>query len=165
MRLPLLVLLSAGAALAGPVKPGEPRLSLRLEALAGQPTTLLPMRAGGALGVGYRMTDQVWLVADVGQRAAPGGGLTTAGGGLQAFLDLTPVAPFLELSILGVLPRSTAAYSVAARTGFGADWQIARSFSLGAVVRQFIALDPVIKGATPGGTEAALRFVYAPGGR
>jgi hypothetical protein len=164
VRLSLLALLACPAAFAGPLKPGASPLSVRLEGLFGQPTTRYPVRGGGAIGLAFRLTDQISAIGDVGQRAAPGGGLTTVALGLQATLDSTPIAPSFELSFLTIAPRDTAGYTLATRTGFGADWTFARGFSLGVVVRQYVAFDPALAGDVPGGTEAALRFIYTPGG-
>src|SRR5207245_7302571 len=60
----LLFALPAGAA---PVRAGTPHLQLRLEGLFGQPTTRLGARGGLGLGVGWRMTDQLWIIGDAAQ--------------------------------------------------------------------------------------------------
>ena len=165
MRVPLLVLFACPGLLAAPLERGTPLFSLRMEGLVGQPTTRLSARAGGALGVAVRLTDQLAAIGDVGTRAAPRGPLTTIALGLSATIDATPVAPFVELSVVQIGPRGTAAYSLATRTAFGADWSFARGLAIGLVVRQFLAFDPVVDGDAPGGTEAAIRFVYTPGGK
>lgn len=165
MRVLLLVLLACPALSGAPLERGAPIFSLRMEGLVGQPTTRLSARAGGAFGVGVRLSDQIAAIADVATRAAPGGPLTTVAIGLSATIDATPVAPYLELSVVQIGPRGTAAYSLATRTALGADWAFARGFAIGLVVRQFIAFDPVVDGDAPGGIEAAFRFVFTPGAR
>jgi hypothetical protein len=164
VRLLPLLILACPAALAGPIPPEAPRFAVRLEGLFGQPTTNLGARGGGGFGLSYRITDQLWISGDAAQNAAPRGGLTAVAAGLVGVLDMTPIAPFVELSIVTVGPRDTAGYTVAARTGFGADWQVARKLLVGLVVRQSFAVDPVVDGASPGGTQAAFRLVFLPGG-
>jgi len=161
----LAVLLLAFPAAAAPLPSAAPALQLRLEGLFGQPTTLLGLRGGGGVGLGYRLTDQLWLIADAGERAAPGGGIASIAAGLQATLDATPVAPYLELAIVQLSNRAALGYSLATRTGLGADWFFSRTLALGLVVRTYTAFDPVGNDSTLAGLEAAFRLVYMPGAK
>jgi hypothetical protein len=159
-----LILLALPAA-AAPLPPDEPRLQLRFEGLFGQPTTLLGVRGGGGLGVGWRMTDQLWLVGDASQRAAPGGGIGSVAIGLQATLDMTPIAPYLELTIVRLTNHDVLGYSLATRTGVGADWAFRKNLALGVVVRTYTPFDPEGNNATLAGLEAAVRLVLTPGAK
>ena len=150
-------------------RPGPPALSVRLEGLFGQPTGLLGVRGGGAIGLGYRLTDQLALVGDAAQRAGPGGGIRSLALGIQATLDATPIAPYIELCVVNLGPQDTLGYSLATRTGLGADYHLTGAWATGLVLRTLIALDPVTdrRGnlVTSGGTEVALRFTFTPGAR
>jgi hypothetical protein len=152
---------------AASLKPGTPALSLRLEGIFGQPTGLLGVRGGGGFGLGYRLSDQLAIVGDVAQRAAPGGGISSLAFGIQATLDATPIAPYLEVAVVDLGPQRTLGYSLATRTGLGADYRLSRSWLFGLVVRTLIAVDADSDKygnlVTTGGTEAALRFTYLPG--
>jgi hypothetical protein len=158
--LPLAALL-----LAAPLRAGTPLVNLRLEGIFGQPTTLLGARGGVGLGGGFRLTDQVSLIADVAQRAARGGGIGSAAVGLQAMLDATPVAPYLELAVVQFTNRAVLGYSLATRTAAGADWQMTPAWALGLVVRTYAAFDPEGSNDTLAGLEAALRLVFTPGAK
>ncbi|HYY53004.1 MAG TPA: hypothetical protein VE755_09035 [Myxococcales bacterium] len=162
MRLVVALLLAfpAGAA---PLKEGTPHLQLRLEGLLGQPTTQLGTRGGIGLGVGWRMTDQLWIIGDAGQRAAPGGGIGSLAFGLQATLDATPISPYLEVAMVDLSNRKALGYSLATRTGLGADWMFSRGAGIGIVVRTYTALDPVNDSPTVAGLEGAVRLVLTPG--
>lgn len=162
MRLLAVALLALPAA-AAPLPPGAPRLQLRLEGLFGKPTTQLGARGGGGLGVGFRMTDQLWIVADAGQRAAPGGGIGSIAAGLQGTLDATPISPYLEVAVVQFKNRKALGYSLATRAGVGADWMFSRAAGIGVVVRTYTALDPENDNPTVAGLEAALRLVLNPG--
>jgi hypothetical protein len=157
------VLLVALPAAAAPLPPGAPQLQLRAEGLFGQPSTLLGARGGGALGVGWRLTDQLWIVADAAQRAAPGGGIGSLAVGLQAVLDMTPVAPYLELTIVDLTNHDRLGFSLATRTGVGADWNFRKDLAVGLVVRTYTPLDG--SDPTVAGLEAAIRFVFTPGAK
>jgi hypothetical protein len=148
---------------AAPLRPESPRLQLRLEALAGEPSTRLAARAGLGVGLGYRFTDQLWAIADVATRAAPGGGIPSGALGLQATLDATPISPYLELALVDFGNRSEVGYSLAARTGLGADWMFSPALGIGLVVRTYSAFDPQGGNPTPTGLEAAVRLVFTPG--
>jgi hypothetical protein len=163
---PVTALLSLAAIfLAAPLPPGTPQFSLRLEGLFGQPTTQLGARGGAGIGAAFRMTDQVYVMADLAQRAARGGGIGSAAVGLQATLDATPIAPYLELAIVQFTNRAALGYSLATRTGGGADWQLTPSLALGVVVRTYTAFDPEGDNPTLAGLEAALRLVFTPGAK
>ena len=152
---------------AASLRPGLPALSLRLEGIFGQPTGLLGVRGGGGIGVGYRLSDQLAIIADAAQRAGPGGGIRSLAFGIQATLDATPVSPYIEVAVVDLAPQKTLGYSLATRTGLGADYRLARSWAVGLVVRSLFALDArsdrLGNLVTTGGTEAALRIVFIPG--
>ena len=162
MRL-LVALLLAFPAGAAPLREGTPHLQLRLEGLFGQPTTQLGARGGFGLGVGWRLTDQLWIIGDAGQRAAPGGGIGSLAFGLQATLDSTPISPYLEVAMVDLSNRTALGYSLATRTGLGADWMFSRGAGIGIVVRTYTALDPEKDNPTLAGVEAALRLILTPG--
>ncbi|HEY6911149.1 MAG TPA: hypothetical protein VI356_17355 [Myxococcales bacterium] len=162
MRL-LAALLAVLPPAAAPLRPGSPRLQLRLEALGGEPSTRLATRAGAGIGAGYRLTDQLWAVGDVATRAAPGGGIPSFALGLQATLDATPISPYLEAALVDFGNRRQVGYSLAARTGLGADWMFSRAMGLGLVVRTYTAFDAEGTSQTPTGLEAAVRLVFTPG--
>ncbi|HET9754791.1 MAG TPA: hypothetical protein VFP52_17595 [Myxococcales bacterium] len=164
MRL-LAALLAVLPPAAAPLRQGSPRLQLRLEGVAGQPSTRLATRAGAAAGLGYRLTDQLWAVGDVATRAAPGGGILSAALGLQATLDATPVSPYLEVALVDFGNRRQVGYSLAARAGLGADWMFSRALGVGLVVRTYTAFDPDGGNQTPTGLEAAVRLVFTPGAK
>ena len=159
----MLLLLLAFPAAAAPLPRDAAQLQIRLEGLFGQPTNLLGVRGGGGVGAGFRMTDQLWLIGDAAQRAAPGGGIGSLAFGLQATLDALPVTPYLELAIVQLSNRTALGYSLATRTGAGVDWAFARGLALGLVVRTYTPLDPVDGSSTLAGLEAALRLVITPG--
>jgi hypothetical protein len=161
----LALALTAGAAGAASLKEGAPALQLRLEALGGQPTTLLGARAGLGVGFAYKLTDQIAAIADVGTRAAPGGGITSFAAGLSATLDITPIEPYLEVAVVTLTNRTALGYSLATRVGGGADWMFTRGFGVGVVVRTYTAFDPRDNDNTLAGFEAALRFTFTPGAR
>jgi len=160
---PVAALLFALPAAAAPLPPGSPHLAVRLEGLFGQPTTQLGVRGGGGVGLGWRMTDQLWVIGDAAQRAAPGGGMGSLAFGLQATLDATPISPYLEVAVVDVTNRKATGYTLATRTGLGADWMFARAAGIGVVVRTYTALDPENDRSTLAGVEAAFRLVFTPG--
>ncbi len=161
----LLLLLLAFPAAAAPLPAGSPQLQLRAEGIFGQPTNLLGARGGGGLGVGWRLTDQVWLIGDAAQRAAPGGGIGSLAFGLQATLDMTPIAPYVELAIVDLTNHAVLGYSLATRTGLGADWSFRKDLAVGIVVRTYTPFDPEANNSTIAGLEAALRLVFTPGAK
>jgi hypothetical protein len=157
--LALFVTLPAAAA---PLKEDAPRLQLRVEALAGQPTSLLGARAGLGLGAALQVTDQVSLIADGQSRPAPGGGIHSLALGLSATLDITPIEPYIEVAVAALTNRAVLGYSLAARTGAGADVRLSRAFAIGAVVRTYT---PFNGDTAVAGFEAALRFTFIPGAK
>jgi hypothetical protein len=158
-------LLSAVPAAAASVDEGTPRLQLRVEALAGQPTTLLGTRAGLGVGLGWKLTDQISAVGDAQTRAAPGGGITSFAAGLAATLDITPVEPYIEVAVVTFTNGTALGYSLAARTGVGADFPFARGLAVGAVVRSYIPFDARSGASAVAGVEAAVRLAFTPGAR
>jgi hypothetical protein len=159
----LAAVLVAFPAAAAPLPPGTPQLQLRLEGLFGRPTTNLGVRGGLGVGAAFRMTDQLWVFGDAAHRAAPGGGIGSLALGLQATLDATPISPYLEVAMVDLSNRSALGYSLAARTGVGADWMFSRAAGIGLVVRTYAAFDPVNDNPTVAGLEAAFRLVINPG--
>jgi len=174
-RFALCAVLALPAA-AAPLRPGSPALSLRLETAFVRPGDDSNSRGASAgLGAAWRLTDQLSVVGGASQsllsvQQVPGGprvsrGLTMMSAGLEALLDATPIAPFLELCVVQLLPQSAAGYSLATRTALGADWRIAPAFALGLSVRTLTPLDSP-NGVTPlSGTEIAARFVWVPGAK
>jgi hypothetical protein len=146
-------------AAAAPLPPGTPRLGLRVEGLFGQPTTRMGARGGGALGVAWKLTDLLSAIGDAGARPAPGGGIGSLAFGLQAILDATPIAPWLEVAIVDMSNRRALGYTVATRTGIGADWMFSRTVGIGVAVRTYTALDPEKDYPTVAGVEGAIRLI------
>jgi len=161
----LAALLIAFPAAAAPLAQGTPHLQIRAEGLFGQPTTLLGARGGAGLGFGWRMTDQLWVVGDVAQRAAPNGGIGSIAAGLQATFDMTPISPYFELTVVDLTNHSVLGYSLATRTGLGADWAFRKDLAIGLVVRTYTPIDPDGNNATLAGLEAAVRLVFTPGAK
>jgi len=159
----LAALLLSFPAAAAPLRSGTPQLQLRLEGLFGQPTTELGVRGGAGIGVGWRMTDQLWIIGDAGARAAPGGGIGSLAFGLQATLDATPITPYLELAIVDLTNKSALGYSLASRFGLGADWMFSRAAGIGIVVRTYTAVDPDKDTSGLSGVEGVIRLVFNPG--
>jgi len=158
--------------LAAPLRPGEAALSVRLETAYLQPDVDASRRGGGAgLSLGYRLTDQLSVVGGASASLLwfpPGAGgarqtqrVTMASAGLEALLDTTPIAPFLELCMVRLFPEGAAGYSLATRTSLGADWLFSAPFALGLVVRTLTPLDSP-GGVTALGAEVALRFTWTP---
>ncbi len=152
-------------AAAAPLPKGAPQLQLRFEGIFGQPTNLLGARGGGGVGVGWRLTDQLWLIGDAAQRAAPGGGIGSVAAGLQATLDALPISPYLELTVVRLTNHDALGYSLATRTGVGADWSFSPRMALGAVVRTYTPFDPAGNNSTIAGLEGVLRLVFTPGAK
>ena len=158
MRLATIVLLTLPAA-AAPLPPGTSHLELRMEGLFGQPTTRMGSRGGGALGIAWRLTDQLAVIGDAGARFAPGGGIGSVAFGLQATLDATPIAPWLEVAVVDMSNRRAVGYTLATRTGIGADWMFSRGMGVGLAIRTYTALDPEDDNPTVAGVEGAIRFI------
>jgi len=159
--------------LAAPLRPGDAAFSVRLETAYLQPDDAVSRRGGGAgLSLAYRLTDQLsavggasasllWTPPDAaGTRQRQH--LTIVSAGLEALLDLTPIAPFLELCVVRLLPENTAGYSLATRTSVGADWLFSAPFALGIAVRTLTPLDAAGGVDALGGIEVALRFTWTP---
>lgn len=159
---PLAVLLALQAprpAFAAPTK--GPLLSLILESIYAQPGNALVREAAGpGLSAAFRLTDQLSIIGGGALLGSRAGHLTTFSFGLQATLDTTPVEPFLDLAVVRLGPPGSAGYTLATRTGGGADWHLSERFSLGLSVRTLTPLDGSLVVA---GTEVALRFVVRPG--
>jgi hypothetical protein len=144
----------------------EPPVWLALEGLYAQPGPDPTRGAGLGARLGYRLTDQVSTAVGFSTLFSRGGPVTALAAGFEAVLDITPVAPFLELSLLRVDPPGRAGFSLAQRSGFGADLRLTRAMAIGAVVRYVTALDadvPLGLGTGLTGLEFGLRFVFVPG--
>jgi len=164
----------AGIALLAAVAQPSP-LSLRFEASYLQPGSDAVARGlGGGLGASYRLTDQISLVASASQNVVwtqngqPAGAprasrsLSMFSAGAQAVLDATPIAPFLEATLVDLAPHDVAGYSIAARLGVGADWVFLPAWALGLAVRSFSPLDSPGGITALGGAEIAARLVWTP---
>src|SRR5437867_7252294 len=125
LRAALCGLLFALPAAAAPPQ-GQPRVWLVVEGLYAQPGGDPSRGPGGGLRIGYRLTDQLSSGVGFSTLAARGGPVTAIAAGFEAMLDSTPVAPFIELSVLRVDPSGRAGFSLAQRSGFGADWRTSR---------------------------------------
>jgi hypothetical protein len=167
----LAVLLLALPAAAAPAGRGTSPLSLRIETGYLQPVNSDEARGGGVgAGAAYRFTDQLAAIASASQnfvwvrpltgRARARHALTAVALGASALLDDTPVAPFLELSVVQLIPRSAAGYSYAARTGLGADWRLAPAYAVGLAVRTLTPLDGPDALTAATGIEVAARLVW-----
>ncbi|HWE24042.1 MAG TPA: hypothetical protein VG496_08890 [Myxococcales bacterium] len=154
------------------LRPGDGPVSVRLETAYVQPDIDASARGAGAgFSVAYRFTDQLSAVGGASESllsvAPPAGGprethhLTMPSLGLEALFDATPIAPFIELCLVGLLPR-TADYSLAARAALGADWRLARLFAIGLAVRTLAALDAPGGLGSIAGTEVAFRLTWIP---
>ena len=165
--LPSLVALALAAlpAFGAPLKPSQPPVWVAVEGIFGQPGADLSRGGGGGLRLGYRITDQISVAGGFSTLLAHGKPVTMAAAGLEATLDSTPIAPFLELSILRADPVSRTDFTLAQRTGFGADYLVGRGVAIGAVVRYVTPLDSGgnLAAAPVAGLEIGLRLVFTPG--
>ena len=181
----LAALLLAFPAAAAPLRPGTPRLQLRLEGLFGQPTTRLGSRGGADLGAAWRLSDQLWVVGDAGQRAAPGGGIGSLALGVQLTLDATPISPYLELSVAGrshpavAMPwdqrsaelQHAETWQLAGRAAVAVGtqgWQASLDWQQRGEAAELHLAGPLGVGAlvlkeTPAGVEGAFRLILTPG--
>jgi hypothetical protein len=152
-------------------------LSFRLETSYLQPTSGDAVSGVGAgLGAGYRLTDQISVVASAyrsnvwTRNGQPAGAprvsrpLSLFSAGAMAVIDATPVAPFLEATLAQLTPGDVAGYSVAARLALGADWSFVRSWAAGLAVRSLFPLDAPsgINISSVGGLEIAARLSWTP---
>jgi hypothetical protein len=164
----------AGIALLAALLQPSP-LSLRFEASYLQPTsTALAKGLGAAFGASYRLTDQISVVASAAENVVwtragqPAGAarvsrsLALFSGGALAVLDRTPVAPFLEATLVGLAPREVAGYSLAGSLAVGADWSFLRAWALGLAVRSLTPLDAPGGITALGGIAIATRLVWTP---
>jgi hypothetical protein len=168
----LAALLLALPAAAAPSPGASSPFSLRIETGYLQPTDSDAVRGGG-LGAGaeYRFTDRVGAFASLSQNVVwvrPAGGgartrhaLTAVALGASALLDDTPVAPFVELSVVQLIPRSAAGYSYAARLALGANWRFAPAYALGLAAGTLTALDGPDALTSATGIEVAARLVWS----
>jgi hypothetical protein len=155
-----LLALPSGNAHGAPLRPGSPVLSLELEGQLVQPGGTQTRGGGAAIGGEVRLSDQLSAIASVSGLALGSGAAGTVGVGLRAWLDLTPVAPFVEVQIVDLLPPAAIGYQLATRLGAGADWRISPNVSLGLALRALAPVDPTPIVANPtGGLELALRLV------
>ena len=159
---PLISALLAIAHLA-PSARAEPGVDIRAETLFGEPTTLLGVRGGFGLGLGWHLTDQLSLMGDLESRAAPNGGILSGAVGFSAILDITPIEPFLEVAFAQLTNRAALGYSSAIRSGAGLLWPFSRGFAAAVAVRSYAALDPVGNNGGLSGVEASMQLVFTPG--
>lgn len=156
---------------ATPLRPGDAAVSVRLETAYVQPDDSSSTRGGGAgVSLAYHLTDQFSVVGGASASllwSAPAAGgarevqrLIMASAGLEALLDATPVAPYLEFCVVRLLPESAAGYSLATRTSVGADWLFAGPFALGLAVRTLTPLNSPAGVSALGGIEVAVRFTW-----
>src|SRR5207237_557352 len=122
LRAASFALLCALPAAAAPLR-GQPPVWLVVEGLYAQPGGDPSRGPGAGLRLGYRFTDQLSSAVGFSTLLARGGAVTALAAGFEAMLDSTPVAPFIELSFLRVDPSQRAGFSLAQRSGFGADWR------------------------------------------
>ena len=157
--------LAGPPALAASQKPLQPPLWIAVEGLFAQPGADLSRGAGGGLRLGYRITDQISAAGGFATLLAHGSPVTLFALGLEATLDSTPIAPFLELSILRADPVGRTDFTLAQRTGFGADYSLRRGVAIGAVVRYVTPLDSggTLAASSITGLEFGLRLVLTPG--
>jgi hypothetical protein len=164
----------AGIALLATLAQSSP-FSIRLETSYLQPANDAVARGVGAgLGASYRLTDQISVIASASQNVVwtqngqPAGAsrasrsLAMFSAGAQAVLDATPIAPFLEATLVDLAPHDVAGYSIAARFGFGADWAFLPAWALGLAVRSFSPFDRPGGVTALGGAEIATRLVWTP---
>lgn len=159
-----LLLLAAGPARSAPLRPGEPPVWVAVEGLFGEPGASASRGGGAGLRIGYRLNDQLSTAAGFATLFARGGPVTMLAAGLEATLDSTPISPFLELSVMRADPVGRTGFTLAQRSGFGADLRIKPGVALGAVVRYVTPLDSDGLLLTTGlaGLEFGLRFVFTP---
>jgi hypothetical protein len=139
----------------------EAPLWLVVEGLYGSPGNDGSRGPGAAVRAGIRFTDQVSSAIGFETLFARGGPVTGLSAGFEAMLDSTPLAPFFELSVVRTNPSSRVGYTLAQRTGFGADFRVSKTVALGAVVRYFQPLDndAPLGGTALAGLEMGLRLV------
>lgn len=159
---------------AAPLRPGDAAISVRMETMYVQPDIDASGRGGGAgASLAYHLTDQLSAVVGASESllSLPAAGdqrqtqhLTMVVAGLEALFDATPIAPFFELCLVRLVPR-TAGYSVAARTALGADWRFTRPLALGLAVRVLTPLNSRPDAPVSAGAEVAVRLTWIPGSR
>ena len=166
-------MLAIALLLSAALRPGDAPVSVRLETAYVQPDIDASARGAGAgASIAVHLNDQFSAVAGASESllwvpSASGGPretrqLTMPSLGVEALFDATPVAPFVELSLVGLVPR-TAGYSIAARPALGADWRLARLLAIGLAVRTLIPFDAPGGFASVAGTEVAFRLTWIPG--
>lgn len=166
-------MLAIALLLSAALRPGDAPVSVRLETAYVQPDIDASARGAGAgASIAVHLNDQFSAVAGASESllwVPPAGGgprearhLTMPSLGIEALFDATPVAPFVDLSLVGLVPR-TAGYSIAARAGVGADWRLARLLAIGLSVRTLIPFDAPGGFASVAGAEVAFRVTWIPG--
>lgn len=139
----------------------SPPFSVALLGVVSQPAGPSSRGAGAGAAFGYRITDRLNLAVDLARLDSPAGAFTTAGAGLQAVLDSTPISPYLALSLVILGPQAVTQAGLAARTAAGAEVRITRAISVGLEARRLAPLSGSGQ-AQVSGTEVALRLSLFP---
>lgn len=147
---------------ASPLPPGTPVFTLELEGQYAQPGSSRTRGGGGALGVAFRLSDQLFMTGTVTQLATGAGPVTTVGFGLRALFDSTPLAPFAELQVVDLAPDATTGYQLATRIGGGADWHVTPAVAIGFAIRTLTPVDASAP-VSLAGVEVGLRLTFTPG--
>lgn len=156
----LLLSAAAGPLAAGGAAPVPPRAEVALDAQVLQPADARTRGFGGGVQLAFHLSDQIAATADAAQLVSPAGAYHVLALGLRAVLDLTPVVPFVELSLARLGPSSTAGMGAATRTSLGADLRLGPSWSLGLELQALTALSS--NGSAAAGTGLSLRVVFLP---
>jgi hypothetical protein len=156
------VVCSADAALGAGLDPSTPALSVALLGIASQPGDVRSRGAGFGAAVGYRLTDQLGLTADIARLFARAGPFSTFAAGLRAVLDSTPISPYLALSLVKMGPEAITGSGLAARSAAGAEVRLSPALSLGLEGRVLTPLSGGSGTALASGTELVLRMVLFP---
>ena len=150
----------ARPAAAVPLPPEAPKLSLEIESQFAQPNAASSRGFGAAFWAAYRFTDQLSVTGAVSTLVSKSGPFSSAGLGIRALIDTTPVIPFLDVQLVALGPEESTGYTLATRLGGGLDLPVAKGFALGLAVR---TLTPFNGSASVSqGIEIALRFVLTP---
>ncbi len=154
------VSLLALPARADPAPLEVPRLSLEFEGQFAQPDAPSTRGFGVSFATAWRFTDQLSVLGAVSTLVTPGGPFSTLGTGVRALLDITPLAPFIDVQVVLLGPESATGYTLATRLGGGADYQVASGLAVGLAVRTLTPMNGSI--SVSQGLEVGLRLVLIP---